>query len=558
MKTTYRLMLAHLPAILLLLSTVSVNAGPNLLSDNWISCSNNNRIRSFNANIGLDSECIYQEVNATPSDNLELVCQTTTSDFTSTQLAYSQANFRVLRSSIDTTRTSTTLRVSMPGAPDDTRYAVATLYANSTANMNCTLSRPDSVTVEPTGIGPCIDSDNDGFGWNGVATCRTITQSPPVNSSATRQTQVSTVSNQVCADPDNDGYGWDGTRSCLVSDNQSNSTEDRIQTAAPASAQPSDTNTRSATGNVAGPCVDADNDGYGWNGVASCTLNVSVSSNSINPTSNPRTSGTPGIADLTDLILVTGQSNAQGNNSTADLAILDASNNQVFAYTDNNTWQVADLRQHWDGPNEIRHPGNNALIFPTNAPHNNFAFHFGKALVTLDPQRVVGFVLITAPGAGIKHWDQDRSFYRSLSGKAMNALNASSKSSFDGILWHQGETDFQFNGTSDITATSLERVDENYYPDRLYRLISNLRQEPWFSTQKPIFICAETQTTNPDPLTIAPVNRRLMALNSDSDPYTGCVSSSRLQTTDGIHFNAASMREIGRRYAIEYLKLQRR
>ncbi len=533
MKMIYRLVMAHFPAILLMLSPLSANAGPNLLSNQWTSCSDNTRIRSFDANIGLVSECIYQEVNATQADTLELVCQTTTSDFTSARLAYSQADFRVLNSSLATTRTPTTLRATMPGAPRNTRYAVVTLYTTNTATMNCTLSSVDPVVVDPVvlappvspGVGPCIDSDNDGFGWNGVATCRTSPQTS-LNSAP-----PNAVNTQVTA---------------------------QVTTAEPSTRQPTDTSTSTAIGNTAGACVDTDNDGYGWNGIASCTVNIPVAAGDVTVSSNTRTISAPGIEDITDLILVTGQSNAQGNNSTADLTILDASNNQVFAFTDSNTWQIADLRQHWDGPNEVRHPGNNALIFPGNTPHNNFAFHFGKALVALDPQRVVGFVLVTAPGAGIKHWDLGGSFYRTLSTKAMNALNASSKSSFDGILWHQGETDFQFSGTSDITATRLQRIDDNYYPDRLYRLISNLRQEPWFSTQKPIFICAETQTSNPDPLTIAPVNRRLMALNSDSDRYTGCVTSSRLQTSDGVHFNAAAMREIGRRYAVEYLKLNRR
>ncbi len=178
--------------------------------------------------------------------------------------------------------------------------------------------------------------------------------------------------------------------------------------------------------------------------------------------------------------------------------------------------------------------------------------------MALDPNRVIGFVLVTAPGAGIRQWDRGSSFYNTLSNKAMTALNASNRTSFDGVLWHQGETDFLFNGTSDITAPAAEKLAPDYYPDRLNTLIRNLRQEPWFSGDKPVFICGETQKTNPDPNEIAPVNRRLMALNNDTDRYTGCVSSNGLQTTDGIHFNAAALREIGRRYASMYLQLKSR
>ena len=226
----------------------------------------------------------------------------------------------------------------------------------------------------------------------------------------------------------------------------------------------------------------------------------------------------------------------------------------VLAFTDESGWQVADLRQHWDGPNQVRHPGNNNLIFPTNTPHNNFALHFGKSLVALDSRRVVGFVLATSPGAGIRQWRRGSSFYNSLTNKALTALNASNKTSFDGILWHQGETDFLYNGTADVNATASEKVAPNYYPDELSRLINNLRQEPWFSTTTPVFICGETQKTSSNP---APVNRRLLALNNDNDRHTGCVNSDGLQTIDGTHFDAAALREIGRRYANKYIELNR-
>ena len=237
--------------------------------------------------------------------------------------------------------------------------------------------------------------------------------------------------------------------------------------------------------------------------------------------------------------------------------MLDAPNNQVFAYTDDGTWQVADLRQHWDGPEQPRRPGNNALVYPNNIPHNNLALHFGKALVELDPQRVVGFIIATSPGSGIRTWDKGGSFYQTISNKASQALDATSKSNFDAVLWHQGETDFQFFGTSDPLAPIQDRSNSTYYPDRLNGLISNFRAEPWFNNNRGIFICAETQTTSTAVASAAPVNSRLMALNSDNDPYTGCVTSNGLQTRDGVHFNAEAIRSLGRRYATEYLRMSR-
>ena len=82
-----------------------------------------------------------------------------------------------------------------------------------------------SSTMPPmTGGGACIDSDGDGFGWNGTATC-TPTGAPT----------------QMCVDTDGDGFGWDGTATC-------------IPTGAPTSM-----------------CVDPDGDGFGWNGTETCT-----------------------------------------------------------------------------------------------------------------------------------------------------------------------------------------------------------------------------------------------------------------------------------------------
>ena len=453
-------------------------------------CDDNSRTRSVGSSITLNAECLYQEVAAQQGDNLDLVCDARSSNFTSAQLSWSDQSFRVLRSATDTTNGDKILRVNSGTAPGNTHLAVATIYSNGRATLSCSLSAPDPVpspspqptptttsvlttstnsqTAQVITAGPCIDSDNDGFGWNGVATCR-------VGSAQSNQRTTSTsVANQA-------------------------------------------------------------------------TTPVSASSNTQSQT-------TPGIEDLTDLILVTGQSNAQGAESDVSLAVLDAPNNKVFAFTDESGWQVADLRQHWDGPNQVRHPGNNNLIFPTNTPHNNFALHFGKSLVALDSRRVVGFVLATSPGAGIRQWRRGSSFYNSLTNKALTALNASNKTSFDGILWHQGETDFLYNGTADANATASEKVAPNYYPDELSRLINNLRQEPWFSTTTPVFICGETQKTSSNP---APVNRRLLALNNDNDRHTGCVNSDGLQTIDGTHFDAAALREIGRRYANKYIELNR-
>jgi len=120
-------------------------------------------------------------------------------------------------------------------------------------------------------------------------------------------------------------------------------------------------------------------------------------------------------------------------------AALDQPNNRVFAFASGQSWQIADLHQAWDGK---WHPGNGSLDDPSRQPFNNFAFHFGKAVAEQLPDRVIGIVLITAPGEGIAHWDRDGPFYAHLRDTAIHAVNLQGvKSQYDAVLWHQGETE---------------------------------------------------------------------------------------------------------------------
>ena len=230
--------------------------------------------------------------------------------------------------------------------------------------------------------------------------------------------------------------------------------------------------------------------------------------------------------DITDLILVTGQSNALGLQTAFDTT-LDQPHNRVFAFTDSG-WQTADLHQVWD---HGWHPRGN----PGETPSNNFAFHMAKEVVHRHDHRVVGFILATAPGESIGHWDETGDFWGQISSKVLDAINQiPHKSRLDGILWHQGESD----------------EGDNQYHVKLDNLIASFRQQNWFASQQP-FICGETAV-------FQVVNSQLMALNYNGDHWTGCVSSDNLSTrADGYHFDADGLREIGKRYATKYLAMIR-
>jgi hypothetical protein len=267
----------------------------------------------------------------------------------------------------------------------------------------------------------------------------------------------------------------------------------------------------------------------------------------------------PDASDITDIVLVTGQSNVTGSQTIYD-PLIDTVDLKVFAYTDNETWEVADLHQAWDI--DGWHPGNDSIADPKRQPYNNFAFHFAKTVVERDPSRVVGIIVAGAPGEGILHWDANGDFYGRIKDKVADALSAhGAKTSIDAVLWHQGETDWLIEGTSDPDASQSQKVDKTYYPDKLNSLISNLRSESWFSDNKP-FICGETKR--------ADLNETLRKLNDDQDSWTGCVPAEDLCTREGpedddhdgfcteeegTHFNSSGLRKLGERYGNKYLDI---
>jgi len=125
------------------------------------------------------------------------------------------------------------------------------------------------------------------------------------------------------------------------------------------------------------------------------------------------------------------------------------------------------------------------------------------------------------------------------------------KSQYDAVLWHQGETDWLVEGTADPDASFDERIQADYYPQKLNSLITDLRASNWIADDAP-FICGETAS--------APLNFWLTQLNNDSDPATACVSAREIPLLlepdiTPVHFNSEGLREMGRRYAQQYVQM---
>ncbi len=377
-------------------------------------------------------------------------------------------------------------------------------------NASCVVSSGDA--KKPECRSAHSDPDGDGWGWENGQACLVTVSRTNSSDGASRFPACSGAG----ADPDGDGYGWESGRTCQVK--ESNTVTQPIA--------------QSAVCSYAG--ADTDGDGFGWENGRTCVVGTSTGSGK---TYRPE--------DITDLLLVTGQSNTLGANTSVDYQ-LDNSHPRVFAYTSNG-WRVAELHQVWD---RGRFPGPGYRNASQDVVANNFALHFGKRLAELDAAAVVGFVLVAEPGEGIEHWDPGNRGMNRVQHKVAAAINElPHKTAIDGILWHQGETDWLYDGTAD---PDVEKpAPKYYYRNKLAQLIGNFRLENWYDNQTP-FICGET-------ISASGINAHLNGLNYDRDSYTACVEGYGLPSrhTDGSHFNASGLRTIGQRFANSYYDLSR-
>ncbi len=420
-----------------------------------------------------------------------------------------------------------------------------------------TVNSPSVSSQQPAAWLPACQSDSsdpdgDGYGFENGQSCSTATtgSAQQSNRSSNSASNNSASSLPACqsnrTDPDGDGFGFENGRSCstvnLVASN--NESSQRAQVNQSGSQMP----------NCQAVNSDADGDGFGWENNHSCIVVAGPQSQVTEikiPTVSAARAGVASVDDITDVVLVTGQSNVLASNTAYD-SNLDAPGNGVFAYTDSG-WQIADLHQTWD---RFLHPGNQSLNNPNKQPTNSFALHFGKTLVARDPGRVVAFIVVPGPGKGISNWDKGTTQYERITQKVTQALaGIAHKHSVDAVLWHQGENDWLYEGTADANPTGFTSKDsfqyKNYYQIKLNALIANFRNESW-GRGDTAFICGETRRAEG-------VNRRLMALNSDDDHRTACVPATdlpkRADDPYGSHFSAQGLRTLGQRYADMYFNM---
>jgi hypothetical protein len=258
------------------------------------------------------------------------------------------------------------------------------------------------------------------------------------------------------------------------------------------------------------------------------------------------------------IYLLMGQSNMQGGGSPFN-ATLDAAHPRVVKFGSRN------------GMEQIFVKGGHQLVMLTSKGGGiGMGVEFGKTIIAAqtDPEVVVCLINHAIGSSAIQWWAPgvvDNKQVNSLTGKnfklydeiAERAKAAANYGVVKGVLWHQGE----YNSTENYYADPPS--DPQGYAARLQALVNNLRNS--FSNPSLPFVCgkfvpAKWVDNSGDTVRFPGLPNRdiveaaLMNLpNQVSNTF--CVDNNGLRghPDNLIHFDAASQRELGRRYAAAML-----
>jgi neutral ceramidase len=162
---------------------------------------------------------------------------------------------------------------------------------------------------------------------------------------------------------------------------------------------------------------------------------------------------------------------------------------------------------------------------------------FGRTMADRNPRIVIGLVPVAVGGSPMSRWVKGGDLYRQAVDQARRAL---SKGTLKGILWHQGEND------SDIPANAES------YAARLTQMIQDIRTElgipdlPFVAGKLGQFLITDPRADTPLAGTI---NSQLESMVGRVPGFKLVESEYLTALPDRIHFDTASLREFGRRYA---------
>ncbi len=158
----------------------------------------------------------------------------------------------------------------------------------------------------------------------------------------------------------------------------------------------------------------------------------------------------------------------------------------------------------------------------------NPGYSFSQTMLEIDKEIALGLVVNAKGGSKIEEWAVASKFYREA---LRRVTEAQQTGTLKGILWHQGEANVG---------------DPDKYIDKLVELVARFRKD--LDMPKLPFIAGQIDN-------VPSINDQT-AMLPDRLPFTGFVSSEGLAIFEEEHFDAASVKLMGKRYAEEMLKIQ--
>lgn len=216
------------------------------------------------------------------------------------------------------------------------------------------------------------------------------------------------------------------------------------------------------------------------------------------------------------LFLLIGQSNMAGRGKVErqDQEV----NPKIFMLSKDLKWEPAKDPLHFDKPIAGVGPGS----------------EFAREILKQDPKPPIGLIPCAVGGTSLDEWKAGGALYNAA---LLRTRQAMKQGKLAGILWHQGEAD-----------SAPEKVAT--YADRFATMITQLRKDLG-DDKLPVVVGelgrfrVESKAFNDNlPSVVAKV------------PLCGFVNSEGLTDKgDKLHFDAASSRKLGERYAAGFLKL---
>lgn len=230
------------------------------------------------------------------------------------------------------------------------------------------------------------------------------------------------------------------------------------------------------------------------------------------------------------LFLLVGQSNMAGRGKVSDTDLVP--NPRVLALSKDLKWKPAVDPIHFD--KKIAGVG--------------LGKTFGLQIAETDPAITIGLIPCAVGGSPIRCWEPG-GYHQSTKSHPWDdmlprALEAMKYGTLKGILWHQGESD------SNETYAPL-------YKDKLHALVKRFRET--LKTPDVPFIAGQMGNFKERPwdeyrVLVDSIHHELPS----QIPNTAFVNSKGLEHKgDKVHFNAASYRTLGKRYADAWLKMVR-